>query len=120
MQSTPLDLLIGRGARPDFRYLRQYQNNVYLVDKNSGIFVFDNLGNYRKKLPFLGLDNITFRGDELVYVSGGQLHFFHLYRLSERTQPLPPGLDAATVRQVLLGEDFGYFLTPQGVQIYRL
>lgn len=120
VQSTPLDLLIGRGARPDFRYLRQYQNNVYLVDKNSGIFVFDNLGNYRKKLPFTGLDNITFRGDELVYLSGGQLHFFHLYNLTERTQPLPTGLRTATVRQVLLGEDFAYFVTASGVEIYRL
>jgi len=120
VQSTPLDLLIGRGARPDFRFLRQYQNNVYLVDKSSGIFVFDNLGNYRKKLPFKGLDNITFRGDELVYLSDGQLHFFHLYNLTERTLPLPTGLEAATIRQVLLAEDFGYFVTAQGVQIYRL
>ena len=120
VQSTPLDLLIGRGARPDFRFLRQYQNNVYLVDHASGIFVFDNLGNYRKKLPFSGLDNIAFRGDELVYLSGGVLHFFHLYSLTERTQPLPPGLDATTVRQVLLSEDFAYFITTAGVQIFRL
>ena len=37
VQSTPLDLIIGR-SRPDFRFLRQYQNNVYLVDYTSGIF----------------------------------------------------------------------------------
>lgn len=119
VQSTPLDLIIGR-SRPDFRFLRQYQNNVYLVDHTSGIFVFDNLGNYRKKLPFAGLDFITFRGDELVYLSGGQLHFFHLYNLTERTQPLPPGLDAGTVRQVLLGDQLAYFLTPAGISIYQL
>ena len=119
VQSTPLDLIIGR-SRPDFRFLRQYQNNVYLVDHTSGIFVFDNLGNYRKKLPFTGLDFITFRGDELVYLSGGQLHFFHLYNLTERTQPLPAGLDATTVRQVLLSDQLAYFITPLGVSIYRL
>jgi streptogramin lyase len=119
VQSTPLDLIIGR-SRPDFRFLRQYQNNVYLVDHTSGIFVFDNLGNYRKKLPFMGLDFITFRGDELVYLSGSQLHFFHLYNFTERTQPLPPGLDATTVRQVLLGDQLAYFLTTKGVSIYQL
>ena len=48
VQNTPLDLIIGR-SRPDFRFLRQYQNNLYLVDHTSGVFVFDNLGNYRKK-----------------------------------------------------------------------
>ena len=119
VQSTPLDLIIGR-SRPDFRFLRQYQNNLYLVDHASGIFVFDNLGNYRKKLPFAGLDFIAFRGDELVYLTSGQLHFFHLYNLSERTQPLPTGLDATTIRQVLFGERLAYFITPQGVHIYQL
>ncbi|WP_223651058.1 hypothetical protein [Hymenobacter psoromatis] len=119
VQSTPLDLIIGR-SRPDFRFLRQYQNNVYLVDYTSGIFVFDNLGNYRKKLPFTGLDFITFRGDELVYLGAGQLHFFHLYSLTERTQPLPPDLDATTVRQVLLSDQLAYFITTEGVRIYHL
>lgn len=119
VQSTPLDLIIGR-SRPDFRFLRQYQNNVYLVDRTSGIFVFDNLGNYRKKLPFVGLDFITFRGDELAYINGGLLHFFHLYNLTERTQPLPVGLDATTVRQVLLGDQLAYFITTKGISIYQL
>jgi hypothetical protein len=119
VQSTPLDLIIGR-SRPDFRFLRQYQNNLYLVDHTSGIFVFDNLGNYRKKLPFTGLDFITFRGDELAYVASGQLHFFHLYSLTERTQPLPAGLDATTIRQVLFDEQLAYFVTTKGVSIYQL
>lgn len=119
VQSTPLDLIIGR-SRPDFRFLRQYQNNLYLVDHTSGIFVFDNLGNYRKKLPFTGLSFIAFRGDELAYLAGGQLHFFHLYNLSERTLPLPAGLDATTIRQVLFDEQLAYFITPQGVSIYQL
>lgn len=119
VQSTPLDLIIGR-SRPDFRFLRQYQNNLYLVDHTSGIFVFDNLGNYRKKLPFTGLDFVAFRGDELVYLTGGQLHFFHLYNLSERTQPLPTGLDATTIRQVLFDEQLAYFITGKGVSIYQL
>ncbi len=119
VQNTPLDLIIGR-SRPDFRFLRQYQNNIYLVDRTSGIFVFDNLGNYRKKLPFTGLDFVTFRGDELAYLSGGLLHFFHLYNLTERTQPLPPDLDATTVRQVLLGDQYAYFITAKGVSVYQL
>jgi hypothetical protein len=119
VQNTPLDLLIGR-SRPDFRFLRQYQNNLYLVDRTTGIFVFDNLGNYRKKLPFSGLDFVTFRGDELMYLGGNQLHFFHLYNLTERTQSLPPGLDATTVRQVLLSDQYAYFVTTKGIAIYQL
>ena len=119
VQSTPLDLIIGR-SRPDFRYLRQYQNNLYLVDHTSGIFVFDNLGNYRKKLPFVGLDFVTFRGDELAYLAGGQLHFFHLYNLTERTQALPAGLDATAIHQVLFDEQLAYFITAKGISVYQL
>ncbi|MCB2407251.1 hypothetical protein [Hymenobacter lucidus] len=115
--NTPLDMLIGR-ARPDFRFMRQYQNNLYLVDRNSGIFVFDNLGNYRKKLPFLGVNTIGFRGDELYYLLDKTVRFFHLYNLTERTLPLPEV--ATEVQQVVVGEQFAYVMTAQGVAVYKL
>ncbi|MBG8552788.1 hypothetical protein [Hymenobacter guriensis] len=115
--STPLDLLVGR-TRPDFRFLRQYQNNLYLVDFTSGIYVFDNLGTYRKKLPFAGLNQIGFRGDELYFLRDGALHFFQLYTLTERTVPLPS--EAAASRLVLLGEKFAYLFTDEGILVYHL
>ena len=117
VQNTPLDLVIGR-TRPDFRFIRQYQNNTYLVDKTTGVYVFDNLGNYKKKLPLPGLNEVGFRGDELYYVAGSQLRFFHLYNLTERTVALPP--DAGALRQVLVGEKFAYLFTAQGVAVYQL
>ncbi|GAB2455409.1 hypothetical protein GCM10011375_03230 [Hymenobacter qilianensis] len=116
-QTTPLDLIIGR-SKPDFRFLRQYQNNLYLVDRTSGIFVFDNLGNYRKKLPFSGLSALGFRGDELYYLADGVLHFFQLYTLAERRQTLPK-VEGGT-SQVLVGEGFAYLLTPTAVLVYKL
>lgn len=119
VQNTPLDLIIGH-SRPDFRFLRQYQNNTYLVDRTTGIYVFDNLGNYKKKLPFAGLNTVGFRGDELYYLAEGRLHFFHLYNLNERTVALPPALEAGTVRQVLVGEGYTYVFTAAGVEVYRV
>jgi hypothetical protein len=116
--TTPLDLLIGR-SRPDFRFLREYQNNLYLVDNKNGVYVFDNLGNYRKKLPFPGLTTLGFRGDELYYVAADGVHFFHLYSLKERTMALP-GAQTGEVRQVLVGEQYAYVLTGTGLQVYRL
>ncbi len=119
VQNTPLDLLLGR-SRPDFRFLRQYQNNTYLVDRSTGVYVFDNLGNFRNKLPFTGLSMVGFRGDELYYLDAGALHFFHLYHLTERRVALPAGLDPGAVRQVLLGEAFAYVFTAAGVAVYQL
>ncbi|WP_157780901.1 hypothetical protein [Hymenobacter sedentarius] len=119
VQNTPLDLLIGR-SRPDFRFLRQYQNNTYLVDRNTGIYVFDNLGTYKKKIPFVGLNMVGFRGDELYYFNAGAVHFFHLYNLTERRVALPAGVEPGGVRQVLVGESFAYIFTTLGVAVYQL
>jgi len=116
-RNTPLDLLIGR-SKPDFRFLREYQNNLYLVDRVNGIYVFDNLGNYRKKLPFTNLTTVGFRGDELYFVADGAVQLFHLYNLTQRTLPLP--IPAADVRQVLLGDGYAYIFTLAGVQVYKL
>ncbi len=61
-RNIPLNLLLNQNQY-DIRFLREYQNYVYLLDKASGIYVFDNLGNYLKKLPFTGLSYIGFRGE---------------------------------------------------------
>ncbi|MBT9391808.1 hypothetical protein KLP40_01425 [Hymenobacter sp. NST-14] len=113
--TTPLDLLIGR-SRPDFRFLREYQNNLYLVDRLGGVYVFDNLGNYRKKLPLPGLTYVGFRGDELYYLAADGLRFFDLYKLTERQVALP----TAGVQQVLVGDEYIYLLLTTGVQVYKM
>ncbi|MCB2376011.1 hypothetical protein LGH70_00345 [Hymenobacter sp. BT635] len=115
--NTPLDILIGR-TRPDFRFMRQYQNNLYLVDRTSGIYVFDNLGNYRKKLPITGLSSIGFRGDELYYLTDKAVHLFHLYSLTERTLPLP--VSPTEIQQIVLGEQYAYIITVAGIGVYKL
>ena len=119
VQSAPLDLLIGR-SRPDFRFIRQYQNNIYLVDRSTGVYVFDNLGNYRKKLPFPGLNMVGFRGDELYFLEGGAIRFFHLYSQVERRVALPVGVVPGAVRQVLVGETYAYLFTAAGVAVYQM
>ncbi|GAB3834206.1 hypothetical protein [Hymenobacter jeollabukensis] len=113
--ATPLDVLLGR-TKPDFRFLREYQNNLYLVDRTSGVWVFDNLGNFRKRLPISGLSWAGFRGDELYYLRDGLLHFYHLYSFQERTVLLP----APDATQVLVGEHYLYILTPTGFSVYQL
>ncbi|MBF9236292.1 hypothetical protein I2I05_02680 [Hymenobacter sp. BT683] len=118
VKNTPLDLIIGR-TRPDFRFLRHYQNNLYLVDKVTGVYVFDNLGNYKKKIPVVGLNTVGFRGDELYYFDAGAIHYFHLYNLTERRVALPAGVAPADVQQVLLGESYAYIFTATGVAVYQ-
>src|SRR5690606_36107547 len=56
---TPLNLILDKD-RFDVRMIREYQNMVYMLDYNGGIYVFDNFGNYKKKLPYQGISYIGF------------------------------------------------------------
>jgi hypothetical protein len=86
--NVPLGLIL---ASSDFNinYMREYQNMLFVNDANSGILVFDNFGNYKKKLPFSGLSYFGFHGNELYYVNKSGIHFFNLYTLASRSIPLP-------------------------------
>ncbi|MBW8050503.1 MAG: hypothetical protein FVQ77_09220 [Cytophagales bacterium] len=85
---TPLDLLLD--ARDyDINFMREYQNMLFINDYNSGILVFDNLGNYKKKLPFTRLESFGFLNEELYYLEDNKIHLFHLYNFNTRTIQLP-------------------------------
>ncbi|ARS37971.1 hypothetical protein CA264_20040 [Pontibacter actiniarum] len=111
---TPLNLLLDR-EQFDARQLREYQNLVYLLDYNSGIFVFDNLGNYKKRLPYTGLRHIGFRNNELYFVKEGRLHFLNLYTQQERVLELPSQKNYLTA---LVSADRLYLFTPTAVDVY--
>lgn len=85
---TPLTLILNE-ADYQINYMREYQNALFVNDANSGILVFDNLGNYKKKLPFAGLTYINFHENQLYYLKDNTLHFFDIYRLTEKSLSLP-------------------------------
>jgi hypothetical protein len=113
---TELNQILAK-APSDFRFMREYQNNLYLVDRLSGIYIFDNMGTYKKKLPLPGLSYLGFKGEELYYVKDNQLFFLNLYTQLTRNLPLPP---EKNYQQALIGENFIYFFYNTGFDIYNL
>ncbi|MBF8961662.1 hypothetical protein I0P70_00270 [Pontibacter sp. FD36] len=113
---TPLDLILDK-ARFDVRFIREYQNMVYLLDYNGGVYVFDNLGNYKKKLPFTGVSYIAFKGNELYFVKDNTLHFFDLYKLQERVLPLPADKNYLST---LISDNTLYLFTKEQADVYRM
>jgi hypothetical protein len=95
--------------------MREYQNHLYILDGLSGIYVFDNMGTYKKKLPLTGSANLGFKGEELYYIKEDHLVFLHLYTHQTRTLALPTG---KKYQQALVGDNFYYFFTPAGFDIY--
>lgn len=111
---TPLNLILDR-ERFDVRQLREYQNMLYLLDYNNGIYVFDNLGNYKKSIPIKGLAYVGFRGNELYFVQDGQLTFYDLYTSEKRVVPLP---EKNSYRTALVGDKQLYLFTKDKADIY--
>ncbi|WP_237587058.1 hypothetical protein [Pontibacter russatus] len=112
---TPLNLILDK-ARFDVRQLREYQNMLYLLDYNNGIYVFDNLGNYKKSMPLKGISHIGFRGNKLFFVQEGQLHFYDLYTSEKRSIDLP---EQKLYITALAGDNHLYLFTDDAVDIYN-
>ncbi len=96
--STPLDLIL-KSKNYEITYMREYQNQLYLADKQGFILQFDQMGNFRKKLPFEKTDWLGFLGDELYTLKNDSLQFFHPYTLLIRKEVLPKAINGA--KQIL-------------------
>lgn len=86
--NTSLDLILNPRDY-NINFIREYQNTLFLNDKNSGILVFDNLGNYKKLIPYPNLDYFAVWKDEIYFLQNNQLIFFHLYSFEQRILNLP-------------------------------
>jgi hypothetical protein len=81
---------IGLSKKPQFTYLREYQNLIFLLDENSGILIFSNLG---KKINHIKckVRNFGFYGEELFYLLGDKVILFDLYTEAIREAKVEQG-----------------------------
>ncbi|MES2731868.1 MAG: hypothetical protein V4714_08970 [Bacteroidota bacterium] len=103
----------------DLNFMREYQNMLFINDRNSGILVFDNLGNYKKKLYFKGLTAFGMLNEELYFLQDNQLRFFHLYNFTERALNLPATI-GREIRQVLVFENKVVLFYHDTMAIYQM
>ena len=97
-----------------FSFIREYQNLLFLVDKGSGTHVFDNLGNYIKKIDTAGAVYLSFDGEYLYYLSAGQLVQQSLYAENISAIELPP----ASYKGVVVFKDKVYLLSERKIEEY--
>lgn len=113
--NTPLDLLLDPSLY-DLNFMREYQNLVFVNDKNSGILIFDNMGNYKTKIPVKGLSDIGLYNDEVYFQEGDKVKFINIYTYVERTELLPE----KGIFQFILYTDFNlYLFQKSSVEVYK-
>lgn len=76
---VPLEFVLD-ATEHKITFLREYQNLVFLVDKYSGIYIFDNMGNYLRKIEAPGIINCSFRNEHLFYLQNNEVHNIDLYQ----------------------------------------
>ena len=112
---TPLDLILDPSFY-DLTYMREYQNLLFINDKNSGILIFDNLGNYKTKLPYKNVNYFNFKGNVIYFLSENHLVVFDIYTSRQQAIPLP---EEKIYNYVLLGENKSYFFSKENIDIYN-
>jgi hypothetical protein len=74
-----VSLKMPAGSDPDFIFLREYQNLIFLIDWKSGVLIFSTVGNLIHKIESRNLEYIGFLGEEFYYLEEGKLKFYDLY-----------------------------------------
>jgi len=97
-------------------HLIEYQNRLYLGDRDLGILVFDNLGNYLHTLPKTGAEIFYPFKEEFYFLSNGKLNFIGLYRDSLRSVDLPSS--GSSFQMVLLTGRKALLLSGKSFALY--
>jgi hypothetical protein len=114
--STSLDLILDPQFY-DLNYMREYQNLLFINDRNSGILVFDNLGNYKRTLPYKSVEYFNFLGNYLYFLNGSSLILLDIYSGVEKEVALP---EDKKYNFLLISPGTVYFFLQNKVDIYKL
>jgi hypothetical protein len=98
---TPLDLLLGT-TNYDLRFMVEYQNQVFLVDKNSGILVFDNMGNFLRKIMIQGAIYCNFQHESICFTDSYKIFIQNIYTTQQQIIALPTHIQGKVKRVLLL------------------
>jgi hypothetical protein len=84
-------------STPEFTYLREYQNLIFLQEKNSGIWIINTLGKIIIKIEIKNPGNFGFFGQELYYLENNIIRFFDLLTEARHELPLNGDLKFAMI-----------------------
>ena len=74
----------------DFISMREYQGFLFLLNQQTGIHVFNSMGNQVKVFPGKNIPYSNFLGEELYYPSEGKIQFYDLFDGSTRLEIKDP------------------------------
>jgi hypothetical protein len=88
---VPLELVLDKHDY-QFTSIREYQNILFLHDARNGVLLFDNAGNFRKRISQFSSGVVELYRDELFFVQDNRIFFLNLYDEKVRSVSLPDGI----------------------------
>jgi len=76
------------GKRINPNFMVEYNNQLYVNEKNSGIYIFDHFGTFLRKIPIKGLTNIQPRGDKINFELSDKLCIYSMIDFEKNCEPL--------------------------------
>ena len=95
--------------------VREYQNFIFIHDRDSGIHIFNMLGKLLKTIEGGDIEHFSFLGEELYYKKGDALYFLDLFNTETRSIKLPGQAEFA-----LLTDERLYMVRSNTVEIYTI
>lgn len=89
---------------------------VYVADTTSGIFVFDNYGSFKRKVPLVNWQTIGVYKNSVISINRDLLTVYNTSTLMQSQKKIP--LFNPLARSFIIGDKFITF-SPQQIQVYR-
>ncbi len=96
-------------------FLKEYQGTIFVVDADTGVLVFDNMGNHQKTIESSGVKDLFFSGDKMYMLKGEQLVIRSLYHQATDTVSLPKH----DYHRIALSGGYFFFASDRQLDIYR-
>ena len=87
---NPLEFLINEDEA-QIIFMKEYQNKLFLLTKDSILYIFDNLGNYLNKIEASQIIDFCFKKNTLFYLGTDSYTSLNLYTGSQTTTAIPAG-----------------------------
>jgi hypothetical protein len=116
LHSQPLNLILNLEDLT-ISEIREFKNRLFVNVPGSGIFIFDNQGNFIRKVNLKLNQRMCFYREHLLWIEGGQLMMYSL--LSESIVDLGP-LPTASAQYIQVGQESLVLAEPDLLKIYPL
>lgn len=94
-----------------------HNKQVYLYDIATGVFIFDNYGSFKRKVPITGWSQLNITDKHITGIAGGSIQDYNVTTLLQSAQKFPG--DFTPYYQYHISNNKLLALSKEGLHIYR-